>query len=91
MSVENPNEQVTRADLEKQLEIHAKTIELQVLLSQQQEKILDKLDSHEEACKVLLGQVEEINKRTWKQNWLFWGLIILMFGTCVGIVVELLT
>ncbi len=91
MPAENPNDQVTRADLEKQLEIHAKTIELQVLLSQQQEKILDKLESHEQLCEEVKGIVEEINKRTWKQNWLFWGLIFLMATTCISIVVELLT
>ncbi len=88
---ENPNDQVTRADLEKQLEIHARAIELQLLLSQQQEKILDRLESYEEICKDTKEIIEEINKRTWKQTWLFWGLIFLMFSTCVGIVVELLT
>lgn len=91
MPTENPNDQVTRADLEKQLEIHAKTIELQLLLSQQQEKILEKLDSHEQAQESIKTTIKEINKRTWQQTWLYWGLIALMLGTCISVVIELLT
>jgi hypothetical protein len=40
---ENLNQTVTRADLLQQLEIHKKTIELQMELSNQQQQILDKL------------------------------------------------
>lgn len=89
--VEHSNDHVTRADLEKQLEIHAKAVELQLLLSQQQEKILDKLESHEKVCRDAKVLIEEINKRTWQQSWLYWGLIILMLGTCASVVIELLT
>jgi hypothetical protein len=88
MSPENPNEQVTRADLEKQLEVHAKTIELQILLSQQQDKILEKLDGNASSWKELKRIVEEINKRTWKQTWLFWGLIGLLVTSFVGAIVS---
>lgn len=91
MSPENLNEQVTRADLNKQLEIHAKTIELQVLISQQQEKLLEKLDGNAASWKEIKKMVEEINKRTWQQTWLFWGLIVLLVTTCIGIVIELVT
>ena len=87
----NPNEKVTRADLEKQLEVHAKTIELQILLSQQNEQILEKMGEHEKICKENKAILEMLERRTWKQNWLFIGLMILMFTTCVGIVIELLT
>lgn len=88
MPPENPNEQVTRADLEKQLEVHAKTIELQILLSQQQEKILEKLDGNAAAWRSLKETIETIDRRTWKQTWLFWGLMGLFVASFVGAVVS---
>lgn len=91
MPPENPNNQVTRADLEHQLEVHAKTIELQLVISQQQEKILERLEVHAKEDERIIGLLETIEKRTWKQEWLFWGLIVLMLGTCVSVVIELLT
>jgi hypothetical protein len=48
------NEPVTRADLDKTLEVHAKAIELQILISQQQERIVEKQDSME-------GEIEKLN------------------------------
>ena len=47
---ENLNQNVTRADLNQQLEVHKKTIELQMELSQQQQQILDKLSKFNVAC-----------------------------------------
>jgi len=41
------DEPVTKTDLEKTLEVHAKAIELQILISQQQEKIIDRQSSME--------------------------------------------
>lgn len=97
MSPENPNDKVTRADLDKQLEVHAKTIELQILLSQQQERILEKLDEHEDVCKGNKDLIEKnkdilekIDRRTWKQNWLFWGLIGSLLTTAATIITKLL-
>jgi len=43
----NDDEPVTKTDLEKTLEVHAKAIELQILISQQQEKIIDRQSSME--------------------------------------------
>lgn len=88
MPPENPNDKVTRADLDKQLEVHAKTIELQVLLSQQQEKILEKLDGNAESHKELKETIDKIERRTWKQTWLFWGLIGLLVAAIVSAIIS---
>ena len=78
---ENPNDAVTRADLNQQLEIHAKTIELQIELSKQQEEILEKLEdcniSHIEHKKIL----DTLDKRTWQQGWMFWGMIFSLLSS----------
>lgn len=88
MSPENPNDNVTRADLDKQLEVHAKTIELQILLSQQQEKILEKLDEQADLGKDLKVAIEKIETRTWKQTWLFWGIIGSFLAGTVSLIVS---
>lgn len=87
--MEDINAQVTRADLDKQLEVHAKAIELQILLSQQIERIQEKLDvchdHHEGQYKIL----ETLERRTWKQGWLFWGLIFSILSSSIGIIAKL--
>lgn len=104
MPHDNPNDQVTRADLERQLEVHAKTIELQILISQQQEKIFERLSSLEELKESVEQQeraleklsfleelkeaVETIERRTWKQGWLFWGLIGLLTSSIIGVLID---
>ena len=90
MSPENPNDSVTRADLDKQLEVHAKTIELQLLISQQQEKIIEKLEEHEAIYTANKGILEIIDRRTWKQGWLFWGLLGSVLSTAATMIVKLL-
>lgn len=90
MAPDNPNDRVTRADLDRQLEVHTKTIELQILLSQQQEKILERLDTNQESCQKALDKIEIIERRTWKQNWLFWGLIGSMLTAATSIIIKLL-
>jgi hypothetical protein len=72
---ENLNQNVTRADLNQQLEIHKKTIELQMELSQQQQQILDKLSKFNVACQEHSRILEMLERRTWKQGWLYWGMI----------------
>ena len=78
---ENPNDAVTRADLNQQLEIHAKTSELQIEVSKQQEAILEKLEdctaAHVEHKRIL----DTLEKRTWKQGWLFWGIIFSLISS----------
>ena len=80
---ENPNDAVTRADLNQQLEIHAKTIELQIELSKQQEAILEKLEDCTAAHVEHYGRIvkEAATKRTWKQGWLFWGIIFSLISS----------
>jgi len=84
---ENLNENVTRADLNQQLEIHKKTIELQIELTKQQEEILQKLEDctkdHEHHRKIL----DTLEVRTWKQGWLFWGMIFSLVSS-VGAVLA---
>jgi|TARA_S200002703_G_scaffold136073_2_gene125253 phage gp16-like protein len=72
---ENLNQNVTRADLNQQLEVHKKTIELQMELSQQQQQILDKLSKFNVACQEHSRILEMLERRTWKQGWLYWGMI----------------
>ena len=78
---ENLNDNVTRADLNQQLEIHKKTIELQIELTKQQEEILDKLEDctkdHAHHRKIL----DTLERRTWKQQWLFWGIIFSLISS----------
>jgi beta-galactosidase beta subunit len=82
----NPNEAVTRADLNQQLEIHAKTIELQVLLSKQQEEILDQLATCVEDHKKIRRALDTLERRTWKQGWLFWGMVFSLITTAATII-----
>jgi len=82
---DNPNEIVTRADLNQQLEIHAKTIELQILLAKQQEEILEKLDGCTEAHSEHQKILDTLEKRTWKQTWLFWGMIFSLISS-IGVI-----
>ena len=77
----NPNDTVTRADLNQQLEIHAKTIELQVLLSQQQEDILQKLSNCVDDHRKMNKALDILERRSWKQGWLFWGMIFSLITT----------
>ena len=81
----NPNDAVTRADLNQQLEIHAKTIELQVLLSKQQEEILDQIDTCVEDHK-RIKTLDILERRTWKQGWLFWGMIFSLITTAATVI-----
>lgn len=81
---ENPNQPVTRADLNQQLEIHSKTIELQILLAKQQEEIINKLDDCTEAHVDHRRILDTLERRTWKQNWLFWGIIFSLISS-VGV------
>jgi beta-galactosidase beta subunit len=78
---DHQSDAVTRADLNQQLEVHAKTIELQILLSKQQEEIVEKLDKCIELAKETKENVEILDKRTWKQEWLFWGIIFSLIST----------
>lgn len=81
---ENPNQPVTRADLNQQLEIHSKTIELQILLAKQQEEIINKLDDCAKAHVDHRRILDTLERRTWKQNWLFWGIIFSLISS-VGV------
>ena len=78
---ENLNDNVTRADLNQQLEIRKKTIELQIELTKQQEEILDRLEDctkdHAHHRKIL----DTLERRTWKQQWLFWGIIFSLISS----------
>ena len=78
---ENPNDTVTRADLNQQLEVHAKTIELQILLSKQQEDILQKLAYCVDDHKRMNKSLDILERRSWKQGWLFWGMIFSLITT----------
>lgn len=49
-----PRDDLTKHDLEKTLEAHAKAIELQILISQQQNKLLEQLSQ----CK---EEIEKVN------------------------------
>jgi len=84
---ENLNQKVTRSDLNQQLEIHKKTIELQIELTKQQDEILQKLEDctrdHTHQLKIL----NTLEIRTWKQGWLFWGMIFSLVST-VGAVIA---
>jgi len=82
----NPNDAVTRADLNQQMEIHAKTIELQVLLSKQQEEILDQIDTCVEDHKKIKRTLDILERRTWKQGWLFWGMIFSLMTTAATVI-----
>lgn len=78
---------MTRADLSQQLEIYAKTVELQLLLSNQQEDILKELSSLADALNNISRKLETIERRTWKQTWLFWGIIFSLVST-VGTIIA---
>lgn len=84
---ENLNQNVTRADLNQQLEIHKKTIELQLELSNQQQQILDTLAKFNGSCNNHTRILEMLEKRTWKQGWLFWGMIFSLIST-MGVIVN---
>jgi len=86
---DNPNNPVTRADLNQQLEIHAKTIELQILLSRQQEELLEKIDDYKENIRAIRKSLQTIEDRTWKQGWLFWGIIFSMLSTAGAVITNL--
>lgn len=149
-----PPEELTKHDLEKTLEAHAKAIELQILISQQQNNLLEQLqevktkaeeilrhfsngfkselkqhmhdevdglrrdldrlekeavktneqtqvlvDRHdtetttelkslEERLGSMDKKLEELDKRTWRQHWLYWGLIAMMAGILVKVIVS---
>tara|TARA_R100001443_G_scaffold112828_1_gene126830 strand:+ start:118 stop:396 length:279 start_codon:yes stop_codon:yes gene_type:complete len=84
----NPNDTVTRADLNQQLEVHAKTIELQILLSKQQEEILEELSNCVEDHKRIKRALETLERRTWKQGWLFWGMIFSLITTAATLMTK---
>jgi len=84
----NPNDAVTRADLNQQLEIHAKTIELQVLLSKQQEDILSQLGTCVEDHKKIKRTLDTLERRTWKHGWLFWGMIFSLISTSTALISQ---
>ncbi len=84
----NPNDTVTRADLNQQLEVHAKTIELQILLSKQQAEILNKLDKCVEDHRGIKKSLDLLERRTWKQGWLFWGMIFSLISTSAALISQ---
>ena len=86
---ENINDSVTRADLNQQLEIHAKTIELQILLSNQQEEILKNLEDCKADHVVQKKILYTLERRTWKQGWLFWGIIFSLISTAGAVITKL--
>ena len=86
---ENINDSVTRADLNQQLEIHAKTIELQILLSNQQEEILKNLEDCKADHVVQKKILYTLERRTWKQGWLFWGIIFSLISTTGAVITKL--
>jgi len=86
---ENLNDSVTRADLNQQLEIHAKTIELQILLSNQQEEILKNLEDCKADHVVQKKILYTLERRTWKQGWLFWGIIFSLISTAGAIITRM--
>jgi hypothetical protein len=85
---ENLNQSVTRADLNQQLEIYAKTVELQLLLSQQQEDIIKKLSELSSELNNINQKTEVLERRTWKQGWLFWGIIFSLISTIGTVLVK---
>jgi hypothetical protein len=84
----NPNDAVTRADLNQQLEVHAKTVELQILLSKQQEEILKKLDECVRDHTNIKRSLDLLERRTWKQGWLFWGMIFSLISTSTALISQ---
>lgn len=85
---DNLNNNVTRADLNQQLEIHKKTIELQLELSHQQQQILDKLDLFTSSCKAHAKILETLERRTWRQGWLFWGMIFSLVSSIGAVLTK---
>jgi hypothetical protein len=85
---ENLNQTVTRADLNQQLEIHKKTIELQLELSNQQQQILDKLAKFNGACQQHTRILELLERRTWKQGWLYWGMIFSLVSSVGALLIK---
>lgn len=71
----NPAAPITRADLKQQLEVNARVAELQLQISNQQEDLLQRLDRTATALDRVTETLAVIEKRTWKTQWLFWGLI----------------
>jgi len=51
--VKSGENELTKQDLEKTLEAHAKAIELQILISQQQQKLIEEINSCRESIKVI--------------------------------------
>ena len=71
----NINAPITRADLQQQLEINARVAELQLQISNQQEDLIERLDRTAQALEQVTETLAVIERRTWKTQWLFWGLI----------------
>jgi hypothetical protein len=130
------NDDLTKQDLEKTLEAHAKTIELQILISQQQNKLeehlalclekVKEIDTHFsngfrseiknhisqeirdirttlEEIRTKLGKtegaldlmkavqekIEEIDRRTWQQMWIWGGIALFTLANAVILIVGL--
>lgn len=71
----NPAAPITRADLRQQLEVNARVAELQLQISNQQEDLIERLDKTLRALEQVTETLSVIERRTWKTQWLFWGLI----------------
>lgn len=86
---ENLNESVTRADLYQQLEIHKKTIQLQMELSNQQQEILTKLEESNKTCDDNHKILETLERRTWQSQWLYWGMIFSLVSSIGAVLTKL--
>jgi len=85
---ENLNQNVTRADLIQQLEIHKKTIELQMELSNQQQQILDKLAKFNGSCQEHSRILSLLERRTWQHGWLYWGMIFSLVSSVGALLMK---
>lgn len=83
------NAPITRADLQQQLEINARVAELQLQISNQQEDLIERLDRTAKALEQVTETLSVIERRTWKQSWLFWGLIGSLVTTATNIILDL--
>ena len=72
---DNPAAPITRADLRQQLEVNARVAELQFQIANQQEDLIERLDRTSAVLDKVAGTLSVIERRTWKTQWLFWGLI----------------
>jgi len=86
----NPGSPITRADLAQQLEINARVVELQLEISNQQEELINRLDQTAKILNKLADTLTIIEKRTWKTQWLFWGLIGSLLTTFTNIIFVVL-